>query len=256
MLEFNGKFLIGMIHLPSLLEYSRYEDTTVAIQKALADLQALEQGGFDAALITNEYDHPHTETINNAQFSYFLVIAHEVCKQAKIPVGVEVMLNDWRSSISIAKSVDAKFTRVDTFADDMISKWCHMKGEASKVMSYCRHVYPELTIFADVQQAEWTMVKPRDFTDSVRDTAKHAVAGIVVTGGNLQRHLDKLRTVHALAPHCHAVTSGAVNIHNIQARLALADIAIIGRGVQTRGKVDIAKVKAISCLVHGDESAN
>src|SRR3989344_3304662 len=117
-----NKILIGMIHLPPLLSIRGFLGMKKTIAKALADLSALEKAGFDGALIENDDDKPHTEFANEAQVASFSIIANEVCRVAKIPIGVQMMLNDWRASFAIAKAVGAKFTRLDVFVDHVNCK--------------------------------------------------------------------------------------------------------------------------------------
>ena len=116
--------LIGMIHLPSLLSMEGFSGIEKMVKNAIADLKNLEAAGFDAVLVENDNDKPHTEFANAAQIANLTVVAREVCKQAKIPVGVQMMLNDWEASFSIAKAVGAKFTRLDVFVDDVTCEWC------------------------------------------------------------------------------------------------------------------------------------
>ena len=118
-----GKILIGMIHLPPLLSVKGFPGMKKMIVGALADLSALEKAGFDGALIENDNDKPHTEFANEAQIASFSVVANEVCRGAQIPVGVQMMLNDWYASFVVAKTVGAKFTRLDVFVDHIRSEW-------------------------------------------------------------------------------------------------------------------------------------
>src|SRR3989338_422114 len=99
-----NSILLGMIHLPPLLSIEGFPGMKKTIAKALADLSALEKAGFDGALIENDDDKPHTEFANEAQVASFSIIANEVCKYARIPIGVQVMLNDWRASFEIARA--------------------------------------------------------------------------------------------------------------------------------------------------------
>lgn len=254
MFKFGDKYLIGMIHLPSLLEYKCYNDATKAIKHALLDLEALEEGGFDAALIANEYDHPHTETISDAQFSYFLVIANEIRKRAKITIGVEAMLNDWKSTVGIAKSIDAQFCRIDVFADSMISKWCPLRVNPKAITAFWQKVYPSLVTLVDVQQSGLKMEHPRSFKESIVETLKYPVDGLVITKvskrGDQKDYVSALRETKAYTKNCALVTSGSVTLDNIMERLRYANVAIIGRAIKTKGRVDRAKVLEFSKLVH------
>ena len=118
----NG-ILIGMIHLSPLLSMRGFKGMKVMLREALADLRALERAGFDGALIENDHDRPHTEFANTAQIASFTAVAEAVIAEARIPVGVQMMLNDWKSSFAIAQATGARFTRLDVFVDHVTSEW-------------------------------------------------------------------------------------------------------------------------------------
>lgn len=51
-----ARTIIGVIHLPALPGYPESPGLSACIDKALADLAALEAGGADGVLVENEYD--------------------------------------------------------------------------------------------------------------------------------------------------------------------------------------------------------
>ena len=132
----NGcKTLIGMIHLPASQGFEGFPGMEYCIKKSLHDLRMLEDAGFDAVLVENDCDEPSTEFANSAQIDTILRVSQEVAKNARIPFGVQVMLNDWKVSFDICKEVGASFTRLDVFVDNVTGKWGDIFPETEKIMA-------------------------------------------------------------------------------------------------------------------------
>ena len=112
-----AKPIIGVLALPPLMGYPEFSGMTALLDRALSDLHVLEAGGVDGILIENDYDHPHTLTGGAEIIASFTRVADEVTRRARVPVGLEVLLNDWRASLAIAQAVGAQFVRLDFFVD-------------------------------------------------------------------------------------------------------------------------------------------
>ena len=55
----NPKTIIGMIALPPLLGYPEFSGVDAVIERALDDLDTLQEGGVDGVCVENDYDRPH-----------------------------------------------------------------------------------------------------------------------------------------------------------------------------------------------------
>jgi len=243
--------LIGMIHLPPLLSIRGFSGMEDAIAKALADLAALQKAGFDAVLVENDNDKPHTEFANSAQVASFTAIAAEVCKKATIPVGVQMMLNDWKASFEIAKVVGAAFTRLDVFVDHITCEWCEINPNPAKIMAYKNKIYPQLLLLADIQVKYKTMVKPRPLTASAKLAIQHGADALVITGAatGVETPIEKLQEVREKYPQFPLIIGAGVGISNAKEQLAVANGAIVGTSIKTRGKIDAKKAKTLKAIV-------
>jgi membrane complex biogenesis BtpA family protein len=240
--------LIGMIHLPPLLSIQGFSGMQNAIAKALADLTALQKAGFDAVLIENDNDKPHTEFANSAQVASFTAIATEVCKQATIPVGVQMMLNDWKASFEIAKVVGAVFTRLDVFVDHITCEWCEINPTPAKIMAYKNKIYLELLLLADIQVKYKKMVKPRPLTASAKLAIKHGADALVITGTatGVETPIEKLQEVRKAYPHIPLFVGAGVSAKNVKEQLAIANGAIVGTSIKTQERIDVRKAKVLA----------
>ena len=235
--------LIGMIHLSPLLSIQGYPGMHTLIDEALADLNALEKAGFDAVLIENEHDKPHTEYANQAQIASFTVVAQEICRRATIPVGVQVMLNDWIASCAIAKAVGATFTRLDVFVDDVICEWGEINPDPEKIITYKNSIYPELFLLTDIQVKYKTMVTPRPLVESAKLALKHSSDGLIITGEatGSETPLRKIKEVRDAYPSTPLFVGAGIAPQNSIEQLSVAHGAIVGTSIKTKGRIDYEK---------------
>lgn len=235
--------LIGMIHLPPLLSIKGFSNMEKIIAKALADLFVLEKAGFDGALIENDNDKPHTEFANEAQIASFSIIANEVCKKAKIPIGVQMMLNDWRVSFAIAKAIGAKFTRLDVFVDHVNSKWGEIKPAPTKIVAYKNKIYPELLLLTDIQVKYKTMIKPRPLATSAKLAIQHGADGLIITGNatGVETPLAKIKAVRKKFPQFPIFVGAGINEKNIREQFSVANGAIVGTSIKKGDEIDLRK---------------
>ncbi len=239
--------LIGMIHLPPLLSIRGFSGMEEMLKKASSDLLSLERAGFDGALIENDNDKPHSEFANEAQIASFSIIAHEVCKKANIPIGVQVMLNDWRASFAIAKAVGAKFTRLDVFVDRVYCEWGEIHPEPRKIMEYKNKIYPELLLLTDLQVKYKTMIKPRPLVVSAKLAIHHHSDALIITGVStgVETPIGKIKEVKETFPSFPVFVGAGVSYRNVKEQLAFANGAIVGTSIKSEKGIDTHKARRL-----------
>lgn len=244
----NKKFLIGMIHLPPLLGIEGFKDLNYCINKSLNDLEALEKAGFDAALLENENDKPHTEFATSAQIACMSIIAWEVMKKAKISIGVQLLLNDWKSSFDIAKAVGAKFTRLDVFVDKTTCSWCNIIPNPQEIINYKNKIYKDLILYTDIQVKYKTMLdKNKTLEQSAKECVEYKSDGIIITGAGsgLETPLEKIKLIKNNFPNTKIIVGAGINKSNIKEQMTFADGAIVGTSIKTGEYVDFDKASEL-----------
>ena len=209
--------IIGMIHLLPLPGYSKHPGMNIVIKQALEDLAMLESGGVSAVLVENENDHPHQVKASPEIIAAMTLVVNEIVKQAKVSVGVEVLLNDPQASLAIAKITGAKFIRTDYFVDKM---WRPKYGE---------------------------LEKGKTISQSVEQAIKAGADGVIVTG-NFSGQAPKLKDLQEAkkaAKSFPVYVGSGFSIDNAQKLLPFCDGAIVGTSLKTKGKLDINKVKKL-----------
>lgn len=176
--------LIGMIALPPLPGYPAFTSMDALVDAALDDLAALEAGGVDGVLVENDFDQPHTLTVGPEIVAAMTRVTREVVGRARVPVGCEVLLNDWRASLGVAAAAGARFIRLDFFVDRVRSKLGVIEPEPDAIVDYRRHLRAEpVLIFADLQVKYSTPVGgPKPMAQSAREAAMAGADAVIVTG--------------------------------------------------------------------------
>jgi membrane complex biogenesis BtpA family protein len=175
---------IGMIALPPLPGYPAFTTIDALVETALADLGALERGGVSGVLVENDFDQPHTLAGGAEIAAAMTRVTTEVVRNARVPVGVEVLLNDWRASLAVAAMAGARFIRLDFFVDRVRSRLGIIEPEPSAVLEYRRRICAEsVQIYADLQVKYTTPADgPKSIAQSAREAASAGADAVIVTG--------------------------------------------------------------------------
>jgi uncharacterized protein len=230
------KCVIGMIALPALLGYREFPGLNSAIDRAVEDLDTLQRGGVDAVCLENDYDRPHQLTVAPEILTSFTRIATEVARHATIPVGVQVLLNDWRGSVAIAKTIDAAFVRLDFFVDRVRIQAGVIEPEPEAIIAYRKQIQAEnVALFTDVQVK---YSEPLESGKSLATSAQQAIAhesnGVIVSGkvtGEPPSTEDLAEVRDAAGEFPLLVGSGA-NPENLSSLFHYADGAIVGTALK------------------------
>ena len=107
------KPVIGMCHMHALPGDPLYDEArgmTWVYEQARGDLLALQEGGVDAALFSNEYSLPYLTSVETVTVACMAAVISELKRDIKIPFGVNVLW-DPRASLDLAKATGARFVR-------------------------------------------------------------------------------------------------------------------------------------------------
>lgn len=179
------KPIIGMIHLPPLPDYENSPGLDAIIQSALNDLEILERHGIDGALIENEYDRPHRIKATPETIKAMTDITKEVVRQSRnCVIGVEILLNDAKASLDVAKAAGAAFIRSDYFVDPMSRpEYGEFDIDPQGLTQYRKSIEAEdILILADIQVKYANMLIKRSINQSARLASMHKADAIVISG--------------------------------------------------------------------------
>ena len=229
------KPIIGMIALPPLAGYSDFVSIDAVVAAALADLAALEAGGVSGVLVENDFDQPHTLIVGAEILAAMTRVTREVVAKARVPVGVEVLLNDWRGSLAVAAMTGAQFIRLDFFVDRVRSKLGIIDPVPDAVMAYRQKIRAEsVQVFADLQVKYSELVDgPKPIGQSAREAAAAGADAVIVTGTETGVGPEASDLLAARAGSLPVLIGSGLTATNAPSLLALADGAIVGTSLRS-----------------------
>jgi membrane complex biogenesis BtpA family protein len=263
MLQFRSTVmrLIGMVHLPPLPGSPRWEGSIErAIAAAVADAEALVEGGMDALIVENYGDAPFTAgRVPAATVAAMAVIGREIRRALPdTPIGVNVLKNDARSALAVACAVGASFVRVNVLAGAVVADQGLVETDAFNLLRDRRLLGADIAIFADVQGKHAVPLVPVELEQQARDLTHRALAdGLVVSGRATGEAtpIEDVKRVRSAVPEVPILVGSGVTPETAAELLSLADALIVGTALKHGGDVsqpvDPARVRRLVDAVGG-----
>lgn len=253
-MKLNKPFIIGMIHLPPTMSYSGWLGIDKSLAKAIKDLKALETGGVDGALIENDADSPCKVKGEPDVLVPMAIVCHELKKIAHIPLGVEVLLNDPKASLTIAKTCGLDFVRTDYFVDKMMRDgYGEFEIDLKGLMAYRERIKAQhIKIFADVQVKYAKMLEVKSISTSTKQAIKSGADGVVITGEmtGSKPLLSDLSDAKSVGKGKVPILVGSgFSVENAGELFTFADGAIVGTSIKTGKYIDEKKVISLMNVV-------
>lgn len=106
------KPIIGLIHMRALPGDPFYhgEGMDSVIAQAKADLEALQDGGVDGVLFTNEFSMPYEKEVSPVTLAAMGMVIGALKDSIRVPFGAEAIF-DGDASIALCAATEAAFTR-------------------------------------------------------------------------------------------------------------------------------------------------
>jgi uncharacterized protein len=251
---FPTKPLIGMIHLKALPGSPAYGgDFQAVIDSALADSQALEQGGIDAIMIENFFDAPFfKDRVGPETVAAMTRIIGLIRQQTVLPLGVNVLRNDGISALAIAAACNCQFIRVNVLTWAMLVDQGIVEGRAAEILRYRRMLQSETLIFADCLVKHAAPLAPQAMELVAMDTWERGGAdALIVSGVATGKATDYNDVVAARkgAPDAPILVGSGINEQNLSTFWPLIDGAIVGSSLKRDSKVenpvDVSRARAL-----------
>lgn len=248
-LRVNPKF-IGVVHLSALPGDARANTSsfTPCYQKAIADAQALIDGGVDGIIVENFGSAPFNKGTKDDpapahQIAALSVVATQIRTLAPhIQLGINCLRNDALSALGIASAVGADFIRVNILSGTYVTDQGVIEGEAARVLAYRRQLHAEhIKIFADILVKHASPLAPLSAEQACLDTWKRGGADALIVSGTGTGAPVDASLLHKVQ---NAVNGGVpiyigsgLNINNIQSLAPLASGAIVGTSLKEKGEL-------------------
>lgn len=247
----------GMIHLQALPGSPNYGgDFSAVLRHAVADLEALLDGGADGAVIENFFDAPFFPgrvppvTVSAMTAAATLLRSHA---NDSFRLGINVLRNDALAALSIASVVGASFIRVNVHTGVSVADQGFLVGEAHETARLRRSLGRPISILADVGVKHASTLGSRSLEDEARDSVERGLAdAVLVTGPRTGSPVDQdaLVSVRTAVNDVPVLAASGVTLQTAAALARHCDGVVVGTWIKESGTiqapVDVARVKQLS----------
>lgn len=240
--------IIGVIHLPPLLGYKNFPGLKVALKNALSDLRAFEQGGVDGVIFENNYDIPHKAVVEAPVIGAMALLGKEIRGATKLPLGVNVLWNDYYASLSLAKLLNLQFIRIPVFVDRVKTEYGIIQGKPHEVRKLQSLVKADsVALFTDVHVKHAAVLSQQSIISSARLAIKNNADAIIVTGKWTGKapNLKELKTLRKSIGDFPILIGSGTDEGNIKSLFRYANGAIVSTSLKKgRKKLKETNVKS------------
>lgn len=252
------KPVIAMLHLSALPGDPGFDSRaglTAVIDRAREELEALQSGGVDGVMISNEFSLPYLTKTEPITAIVMARIIGELLPHLSVPHGVNVLW-DGRASIDVAVATGAKFVReifTGVYASDF-GLWDTNVGEVARHRA--RVGGSDVKLLFNIVPESAVYLGSRDLSSITQTTVFATLPdAICVSGPTAGSRTDTsaLKQVKAAAGNVPVFVNTGVNAENVAEQLGIADGAVVGTFFKKDGvfenRVDPARVRELMSSV-------
>lgn len=253
------KPVIAMLHLKPLPGSPHYdpEDTIENIvEAALKDAKALENGGVDGILISNESDIPYLFKVGPETVASMTYVASRIKEEVHIPIGIDVLWGDARAALAIAKVIGSKFIRTlisGVYASDLGL----INTEGAEIMRYRKFIGADnVKIFIYLNPEFASPLSLRPLTIIAKTLRWLRMADAYCVSGpmpGMPPDIDEIKKIKSEVYDIPIIANTGMNKENIAKYIEYVDGVIVGTSLKvgniTLNPVDEEKVKEFMNVV-------
>lgn len=247
------KPIIAMCHLHALPgdpDYDAQKGLAWVLAEARKDLQALQAGGVDAIMFSNEYSLPYLLKVEPISSITMARIIGELMDEITVPFGINVLW-DATATIDVAVATGAAFVReifTGVYASDF-GVWNTNCGEVVR-HQHALHGEKIRRLYNIVPEAAVYLAQ-RDVASIARSTVFNTKPDVICVSGltaGVEAPQETLRIVKEAVPETPVFANTGLRVQNVAAQLAIADGAVVGTTFKREGyiwnEVDQGRVAA------------
>ncbi|MCD6356544.1 MAG: BtpA/SgcQ family protein [Anaerolineaceae bacterium] len=247
------KPVIAMCHLqamPSDPDYDEQRGIEWILDSARNDLRALQNGGVDAIMFSNERSMPWMTKVEPIVPMTMAYVIGELRNEIKIPYGINVIW-DPTASIDLAVATKAQFVR-EIFTGAYASDFGLWSPNCGAIVRHQRAVCGEqVRLFFNITPEAAVYLGGRDLASVARSTVFNARPDALCISGmtaGMETPLQDLKIVKDVISDVPIFANTGVRLNNVEQQLAVADGAITGTTFKRDGyiwnEVDEKRVRA------------
>lgn len=222
------KPIIAMCHLKALPGdpgYDAAKGMAFIIESARRDLQALQRGGVDGIMFSNEASLPYLTKVEPITLACMARVIGELRSEITVPYGVNVLW-DPAASIDVAMATGGLFVR-EIFTGVYASDYGLWNTNAGEIIRHQHAVGAgHIKLFFNIVPESAVYMAQRDVAEIARSTVFVARPDALCVSGltaGAETSATTLKRVKEAVPETPVFANTGVNIHNLAEQLAIAD---------------------------------
>ncbi len=247
------KPIIAITHLQALPgdpAYDKLKGIDWVMDMARQDLIALQEGGVDGVMFSNEFSLPYLTEVEPVTYTTMARIIGELKHDIKIPYGVNVLW-DPKASIDLAVATDALFVR-EIFTGVYASDFGLWDTNCGKISRHQQHIGGEnVKLMFNIVPEAAAYLGQRDVADIARSTVfNNKPDALCVSGLTAGAETDSstLKQVKDAVPDTPVFANTGVSLANVKEQLAIADGTVTATTFKRDGvfenQIDYSRVAA------------
>jgi membrane complex biogenesis BtpA family protein len=241
----SGKAAIAVVHLAPLPGSPGFEGNPDHVRdRALGEAEALASDGFDGLIVENYGDIPfHKAGVESETLEAMTSVVEAVKGAVDIPVGVNVLRNDYGAALAMAAACKCEFVRVNILVGAYVTPEGLIEGQPGRVLRMRMRYAPDVAIFADIRVKHAYPLAATTIHEDALDAVERGKADwLIVTGPRTGSppSVDELRAVrHSLAEfgaETPLLIGSGINPANAADFLELSDGFIVGSFIRKGGR--------------------
>lgn len=246
------KAVIAMCHLqplPGDPGFNKKKGMNWVVEQAHKDFVALQEGGVDAIMFSNEFSLPYLTDVRKETVAAMARIVGQLLPEIKIPFGINALW-DGGASIDIAVATGAKFVReifTGVYASDF-GLWDTNYGAVAR--HRCAVGGENVKLLFNIVPESARYLACRDVVEIAKSTVFNCKAdALCVSGLTAGEEADNqiLQSVKKMVPNTVVFANTGCKLSNIERQLSVADGAVVGTTFKVDGvfenPVDKARVE-------------
>lgn len=244
------KPIIAMLHLDALPGDPRFrygDSMECVVEHARADLKALQEGGVDGVLISNEFSLPyerHMSFVTPAAMAYVIGVLKS---ELRVPFGVDC-ISDGLATIELAAAVNANFVR-GTFSGVYVGDGGLYNNDFSQLLRRKAALHlDDLKMLYFINPESDRNLDTRPLADIAKSTIfKAHPDGLCISANAAGQDVDEglIAAVKEAAPDVAVLCNTGCRPDTIARKLAYADAAVVGTYFKENGKLENANLENV-----------
>lgn len=236
------KPIIAMCHLKALPGDPGYDAEAGmdgVLSAARKDLHALQNGGVDAVMFSNESSLPYLTKVETITTACMARVIAELRGEIRVPFGVNVLW-DPTASIDLAVAVGALFVR-EIFTGVYASDFGLWNTNCGEVIRHQHHVHGQhVKLFFNIVPESAVYLSERNIVEIARSTVFVAQPDALCVSGltaGSEVTFETLKQVKQAVPDTTVFANTGVRVSNLDTMLSVADGAIVGTAFKRDGYI-------------------